>query len=113
MEKEGKTLGLETITDEAGNVIIRKPATPGMEKAKGVVLQGHLDMVPQKNSDKQHDFDKDPIEAFEEDGWVKANGTTLGADNGIGVAAALAVLASNNLKHGPVEAFSPLMKKQA
>ncbi|WP_010663085.1 aminoacyl-histidine dipeptidase [Marinilabilia salmonicolor] len=105
VEKEGKTLGLETITDEAGNVIIRKPATPGMEKAKGVVLQGHLDMVPQKNSDKQHDFDKDPIEAFEEDGWVKANGTTLGADNGIGVAAALAVLASNNLKHGPVEAL--------
>lgn len=105
VEKEGKNLGLETIRDEAGNVIIRKPATPGMEDAKGVVLQGHLDMVPQKNSDKQHDFDKDPIEAFEEDGWVKANGTTLGADNGIGVAAALAVLASNNLKHGPVEAL--------
>jgi dipeptidase D len=105
VEQEGKRLGLETIKDDAGNVIIRKPATPGMENAKGVVLQGHLDMVPQKNSDKQHDFDKDPIEAFEEDGWVKANGTTLGADNGIGVAAALAVLKSDNLKHGLVEAL--------
>jgi len=105
VEEEGKRLGLETIKDKAGNVIIRKPATSGMENSKGVVLQGHLDMVPQKNSDKQHDFDKDPIEAYEEDGWVKANGTTLGADNGIGVAAALAVLASNNLKHGPVEAL--------
>ncbi|SFD88482.1 aminoacyl-histidine dipeptidase [Thermophagus xiamenensis] len=102
---EGKTLGLETIKDEIGNVIIRKPATPGMENVKGVVLQAHLDMVPQKNSDKQHDFTKDPIEAYEEEGWVKANGTTLGADNGIGVAAALAVLSSKNLKHGPVEAL--------
>lgn len=105
VEKEGKRLGLETIQDEVGNVIIRKPATKGMENAKGVVLQAHLDMVPQKNSDKQHDFEKDPIEAYEEDGWVKANGTTLGADNGIGVAAALAVLASKELKHGPVEAL--------
>ncbi|MGQ1891736.1 aminoacyl-histidine dipeptidase [Thermophagus sp. OGC60D27] len=105
VEKEGKALGLETFKDEIGNVIIRKPATPGMEKAKGVVLQAHLDMVPQKNSDKQHDFTKDPIEAYEEEGWVKANGTTLGADNGIGVAAALAVLASKELKHGPIEAL--------
>lgn len=105
VEKEGKKLGLETIKDEVGNVIIRKPATPGMENAKGVVLQGHLDMVPQKNSDKKHDFDKDPIEAYEEDGWVKANGTTLGADNGMGVAAALAVLQSKDLQHGPVEAL--------
>ncbi len=105
VEQEGKRLGLETIKDEVGNVIIKKPATSGMESAKGVVLQGHLDMVPQKNSDKQHNFDKDPIEAFEEDGWVKANGTTLGADNGIGVAAALAILKSDNLKHGPIEAL--------
>lgn len=99
----GKSLGLETITDSAGNVIIRKPATRGMENRKGVILQGHLDMVPQKNSDKSHDFTKDPIEAFIDGDWVKANGTTLGADNGIGVSAALAVLASDGLKHGPLE----------
>jgi dipeptidase D len=99
----GKSLGLETIKDEAGNVIIRKPATPGMEKRKGVILQGHLDMVPQKNSDKKHDFTADPIEAFVDGDWVTANGTTLGADNGIGVSSALAVLASKTLKHGPVE----------
>jgi len=102
-ENFGKNLGLETIKDEAGNVIIRKPATPGMENRKGVILQGHLDMVPQKNSDKKHDFTADPIEAFVDGDWVTANGTTLGADNGIGVSSALAVLASENLKHGPVE----------
>ncbi len=99
----GKNLGLETIKDEAGNVIIRKPATPGMENRKGVILQGHLDMVPQKNSDKEHDFTSDPIEAYVDGEWVKANGTTLGADNGIGVSAALAVLASDKVKHGPLE----------
>ncbi len=99
----GKNLGLETVKDEAGNVIIRKPATPGKENVKGVILQGHLDMVPQKNSDKQHDFTTDPIETIVEEEWVRANGTTLGADNGIGVSAALAVLASNTIKHGPVE----------
>ncbi|HSO87618.1 MAG TPA: aminoacyl-histidine dipeptidase [Draconibacterium sp.] len=99
----GKNLGLETIKDELGNVIIRKPATPGMENRKGVILQGHLDMVPQKNSDKTHDFAKDPIEAIVDGDWVKANGTTLGSDNGIGVSAAMAVLASKTIKHGPVE----------
>lgn len=99
----GKSLGLETIQDEAGNVIIRKPATPGMENRKGVILQGHLDMVPQKNSDKDHDFTKDPIETIIDGEWVRANGTTLGSDNGIGVAAAMAVLASKDLIHGPVE----------
>ncbi len=99
----GKSLGLETLKDEAGNVIIRKPATPGMENCKGVILQGHLDMVPQKNSDKVHDFVTDPIEAFVDGDWVTANGTTLGSDNGIGVSAAMAVLASKTLKHGPVE----------
>lgn len=99
----GKNLGLETIHDEIGNVIIKKPATPGMENRKTVVLQGHLDMVPQKNSDKDHDFTLDPIEPFVEDGWVTANGTTLGADNGVGSSAAMAVLASTNLKHGPIE----------
>ena len=99
----GKNLGLETIKDEAGNVIIQKPATPGMENKKGVILQGHLDMVPQKNSDKQHDFENDPIEAFVDGDWVTANGTTLGADNGIGVSSALAVLSSDKVKHGPLE----------
>lgn len=99
----GKSLGLETIQDAAGNVTIRKPATPGMENRKGVILQGHLDMVPQKNSDKDHDFTKDPIETVIDGEWVRANGTTLGADNGIGVAAAMAVLASKDLVHGPVE----------
>lgn len=101
----GKKLGLETTQDESGNVVIRKPATEGMEKRKGVILQGHLDMVPQKNSDKDHDFTKDPIETFIDGQWVKANGTTLGSDNGIGVAAALAVLASKELAHGPIEAL--------
>ena len=101
----GKNLGLETILDEAGNVIIRKPATPGMENRKGVILQGHLDMVPQKNSDKTHDFTTDPIETIIDGEWVKANGTTLGADNGIGVAAAMSVLASKELAHGPIEAL--------
>jgi dipeptidase D len=99
----GKNLGLETIHDRVGNVIIRKPATQGMENRKGVILQGHLDMVPQKNSDKVHDFAADPIEAFIDGEWVTANGTTLGADNGIGVSAAMAVLASKNLRHGPLE----------
>lgn len=101
----GLQLGLETIKDDAGNIIIKKPATPGMEDRKGVILQGHLDMVPQKNSDKLHDFTKDPIEAFIDGEWVTANGTTLGADNGIGVSAAMAVLASKDLVHGPVEAL--------
>jgi dipeptidase D len=103
--KFGKNLGLESFQDEVGNVIIRKPATPGMENRKGVILQGHLDMVPQKNGDKVHDFTKDPIETIIDGEWVKANGTTLGADNGIGVSSALAVLASKTISHGPVEAL--------
>jgi len=101
----GKSLGLETFTDEVGNVIIRKPATPGMENRKGVILQGHLDMVPQKNSDKIHDFEKDPIDALVDGEYVRANGTTLGADNGMGVAAAMAILESKDIPHGPVEAL--------
>ncbi|TLX75197.1 aminoacyl-histidine dipeptidase [Labilibacter sediminis] len=101
----GKKLGLESFVDKTGNVIIKKPATPGFENRKTVVLQGHVDMVPQKNSDKQHDFENDPIETFVEDGWVKANGTTLGADNGIGVAAAMAVLQLTDMEHGPIEAL--------
>ena len=103
--KFGKEHKLETIVDKVGNVIIRKPATRGMEKRKGVILQTHLDMVPQKNSDKKHDFEKDPIQAITDGDWVKANGTTLGSDNGIGVASALTVLASKDLQHGPIEAL--------
>jgi len=103
--KWAKGLGLDTKVDEVGNVIIRKPATPGMENRKGIVLQGHLDMVPQKNNDTAHDFEKDPIIPWIDGEWVKAKGTTLGADNGIGVAAAMAVLESKDLVHGQVEAL--------
>lgn len=99
----GKGLGLESFVDEVGNVIIRKPASAGMEDRKGVILQAHMDMVPQKNNDKVHDFTKDPIETYVEGDWVKAKGTTLGADNGLGVAAAMAVLEAQDLKHGPLE----------
>lgn len=101
--KFGKDLGLESFVDEIGNVIIRKPATPGMENRQGVILQGHMDMVPQKNNDKTHDFEKDPIETIIDGEWVRANGTTLGADNGLGVAAAMAVLEAKDIKHGPIE----------
>ena len=103
MKKFGEDLGLETIVDAAGNVIIRKPATPGYENRKGVILQAHLDMVPQKNADTAHDFEKDPIETYVDNGWVRAKGTTLGADNGVGAAAAMGVLASKDLEHGPIE----------
>lgn len=98
-----KEHGVEAFQDKAGNVILRKPATPGMEDRKGVVLQSHLDMVPQKNSDTVHDFEKDPILPRIEDGWVKATGTTLGADNGIGMSASLAVMAAKDIVHGPIE----------
>ncbi len=94
--------------DSAGNVILRKPATPGLESRKGIILQAHLDMVPQKNSDKTFDFEKDPLAPFIDGDWVKADGTTLGADNGIGVAAILAVMESTTLKHGPLEALLTL-----
>ena len=103
MKKWGEDHGLETIVDEAGNVIIRKPATPGYENRKGVVLQAHLDMVPQKNADTVHDFEKDPIETYVDNGWVRAKGTTLGADDGLGAAAAMGILAAKNLEHGPIE----------
>lgn len=89
--------------DEAGNIIMSKPATPGMESRKGVILQCHLDMVPQKNEDTQHDFNTDPIQAFVDGEWVRAKGTTLGADNGIGVATAMALLTSTDVPHGPLE----------
>ncbi len=102
-KKFGEDLKLETIVDEVGNVIIKKPATPGMEDRLTVIMQAHLDMVPQKNSDIDHDFDNDPIQPYVEDGWVKAKGTTLGSDNGIGAAAAMAVLELKDIPHGPVE----------
>lgn len=102
-----KELGLSVKEDAVGNLIIRKPATAGMEDRKGVILQAHMDMVPQKNADTEHDFLVDPIQPYinsEEDGdWVTAKGTTLGADNGVGLASALAVLASDDIPHGPLE----------
>ncbi|NLT03990.1 MAG: aminoacyl-histidine dipeptidase [Bacteroidales bacterium] len=101
----GQSLGLPTLKDAVGNIIISKPATPGFEAKTPVVLQAHLDMVPQKNSHVDHDFEKDPIRLRIEDGWLKATETTLGADNGIGVAAAMAVLAATDLEHGPIEAL--------
>ena len=103
----GKSLGLETLQDEIGNVLIRKPASAGMEDHPGVILQAHMDMVPQKNGDKVFDFEKDPIEAYIEDNgqWVTANGTTLGADDGIGAAIAMAILADKNVVHPPLEAL--------
>ena len=100
-----KAQGLEYTVDEANNVYVRKPATAGMENRKGIVIQAHLDMVPQKNNDKVFDFENDPIEAYIDGEWVTANGTTLGADNGIGAAAILAVLEDKTLVHGPVEAL--------
>ncbi len=103
VKKFGEDLGLETIVDKVGNIVIKKPATEGMENRKGIILQGHLDMVPQKNSDTDHDFEKDPIDAYIDGEWVTARGTTLGADNGMGIAASMAVLESKELVHGPVE----------
>ncbi|WP_031381480.1 aminoacyl-histidine dipeptidase [Vibrio parahaemolyticus] len=95
--------GFDVRRDPTGNVFIKKPATPGMENKKGVVLQAHIDMVPQKNEDTDHDFTKDPIQPYIDGEWVTAKGTTLGADNGIGMASCLAVLASKDIKHGPIE----------
>lgn len=100
-----KQLGLKAVRDKVGNVVIYKNATPGHEKAPTIVLQGHLDMVNEKHSTSKHNFDKDPIELIEDGEWLKANGTTLGADNGIGVAAALAVLEDTKMVHGPLEAL--------
>lgn len=99
----GEKLGLETHMDEVGNVVIRKPASKGLEDRPMVTLQGHCDMVPQKNNDVDHDFVNDPIDARIDGDFVRANNTTLGADNGIGVAMALAVLEDDTLKHGPLE----------
>lgn len=101
----GKRLGLDTERDAVGNVIIRKPATSGMEGRPVVTLQAHLDMVPQANSDTKHDFSTDPIDAYINGEWVHARGTTLGADNGIGAAYAMAILEATDIKHGPIEAL--------
>ena len=100
-----KEAGVEAFKDAADNIVMRKPATPGMEGRKGIILQAHMDMVPQKAPDSTHDFVTDPIQTYVEDGWVKAKGTTLGADNGLGVAAIMAIMEDKTLRHGPVEAL--------
>ena len=105
MTEFGKKLHLETIVDAVGNVIIKKPATKGFENRKAVVLQSHLDMVHQKNSDTVFDFDTDGIKMMIDGEWVKAQGTTLGADNGLGVAAIMSVLESSTIKHPAIEAL--------
>jgi len=99
----GKKLGLDTRRDEAGNVIIRKPATPGMEDRQTIVLQSHMDMVCEKNRDLEFDFTKDAIQTYIDGEWMKAKGTTLGADDGIGVAMEMAILEANDIEHGPLE----------
>jgi dipeptidase D len=103
LKKFGEEHHLETKMDDAGNVVIRKPASKGKENLKTVILQGHMDMVCEKNSDVKHDFMKDPIESYVDGEWLKAKGTTLGADDGIGVATGLAILADDSIEHGPLE----------
>ncbi|MCK8481463.1 aminoacyl-histidine dipeptidase [Psychroserpens algicola] len=105
MKDFGANLGLETIEDEVGNVIIKKPATEGMEDRKTIVMQSHLDMVHQKNNDTEFDFDTQGIEMYVEGDWVRAKGTTLGADNGLGVATIMAILESNDIPHPAIEAL--------
>ena len=105
MKDFGKNLGLETLEDEVGNVIIRKPATKGMEDRKMVVLQSHLDMVHQKNDDTDFNFDTQGIEMYVDGDWVRAKGTTLGADNGLGVATIMAILESSEIEHPAIEAL--------
>ncbi|MBB6054164.1 aminoacyl-histidine dipeptidase [Tolumonas osonensis] len=98
-----RTQGISVKVDPAGNLILKKPATPGFENRQGVILQAHIDMVPQANADTPHDFTRDPIQAYIDGEWVRARGTTLGADNGIGAAACLAALADSSVQHGPLE----------
>ena len=100
-----KRVGVEAFKDEANNIVMRKPASEGMENKPGIILQAHMDMVPQKAPDSSHNFETDPIETYIEDGWVHAKGTTLGSDDGIGVAAIMGIMEDNDLKHGPVEAL--------
>lgn len=98
-----KQHGLEYKEDEAGNILIKKAATPGMENRKTVILQSHMDMVCEKNNETEHNFETDPIQTYVDGEWLRAKGTTLGADNGIGVATELAVLAADDIQHGPIE----------
>ena len=98
-------VGVEAFKDSAGNIVMRKSASAGMENRKGVILQAHMDMVPQKSKDSTHDFVNDPIETYIDGDWVKAKNTTLGADDGIGVAAIMAVMEDKSLVHGPIEAL--------
>lgn len=100
-----KQAGVEAFKDPAGNIVMRKPASAGMENRKGVILQAHMDMVPQKTPESQHNFETDPIEPWIDGEWVKAKGTTLGADDGLGVAAIMAVMEDKTLKHGPIDAL--------
>ncbi|MBQ4173453.1 MAG: beta-Ala-His dipeptidase, partial [Prevotella sp.] len=100
-----KQAGVEAFIDEGRNVVMRKPASAGMENRKGVILQAHMDMVPQKTPESTHNFETDPIQTWIDGEWVKAKGTTLGADNGMGVAAIMAIMEDKSLKHGPVEAL--------
>ena len=101
----GKQAGVYAVKDPAGNIHFRKPATPGRENRKGVILQAHMDMVPQKTPESTHNFETDPIEPWIDGEWVKAKGTTLGADNGLGVAAIMAIMEDKTLKHGPIDAL--------
>ena len=101
----GKQVGVYAVKDPAGNIHFRKPATPGMENKKGIILQAHMDMVPQKTPESTHNFETDPIEPWIDGEWVKAKGTTLGADNGLGVAAIMAIMEDKTLKHGPIDAL--------
>lgn len=96
-------VGVEAFLDPAGNIVMRKPASPGMENRKGIILQAHMDMVPQKSNESNHNFETDPIQTYVDGEWVKAKGTTLGADNGIGVAAIMAAMEDKTLVHGPLE----------
>jgi dipeptidase D len=101
----GKQAGVEAFKDPAGNIVFRKTATPGMENKKGIILQAHMDMVPQKTPESTHHFETDPIEPWIDGEWVKAKDTTLGADNGLGVAAIMAIMEAKDLKHGPIDAL--------
>ena len=113
LKEWGESHGLDTKVDEVGNVIIRKPATQGMENRKTVILQSHMDMVCDKLVDVDFNFDTDPIKTYIDGEWLTAEGTTLGADDGIGCAMELAILESNDIEHGPIEnVFLPAMKKR-
>ena len=100
-----KQAGVEAFKDAGDNIVMRKPASAGMENRKGIILQAHMDMVPQKTPESTHNFETDPIQPWIDGEWVKAKGTTLGADNGLGVAAIMAIMEDKTLKHGPINAL--------